>query len=399
MKNVLFLSRILMITLLALLLMNTVGFAQDTSGELTNKLNNLIDKVSLIRDEFQSIAEQLNTTGVPGFELLEEFGDRAKDRLDSLKSKISLLNDLFSLDSVSIPLNNITVSKQHLWNNDWRFKIPEVKLKAISSNNSPNGSPVPKFKPFLLDFLNMLDQPLDNLLESIRALNDSITTNLAIARSHTNHNFSIEEGSFPEAEYWYPDIIRETLGKPEIVLLLKVDYEIWETDARLIEALAEQDISIVGEGGNLGIIKAVNLIVGCIGLVKEIAEHVETLETFDLDVGSYKRLEYIHAEIDTFRTDFKNWTTLSIRTRIEINLAGHGDHPHPIAIFQLPAQFGGYLELARDIVQETIEQMNAAGENVYQAQLFWGRGNNELIAGHYKKAYDLYSQSYNEATK
>ena len=88
-----------------------------------------------------------------------------------------------------------------------------------------------------------------------------------------------------------------------------------------------------------------------------------------------------------------------MRTRIEINLAGHGDHPHPIAIFQLPAQYGGYLELARDIVQETINEMIAAGENVHQAQQFWDRGNTEFSSGHYKKAYDLYSQSYNESTK
>jgi len=122
--------------------------------------------------------------------------------------------------------------------------------------------------------------------------------------------------------------------------------------------------------------------------------------------ASYLRAGHIHqdldlanAQLEDHRIVFSEWRTLSIRTRIEINLAGHEDHPHPLAMFQLPKQLGGYLELAQEIVQITIANMMAAGQNVYKAEKYLNRGNDEFLAGNYKNAYRFYGKSYHEATK
>ena len=85
--------------------------------------------------------------------------------------------------------------------------------------------------------------------------------------------------------------------------------------------------------------------------------------------------------------------------QIEINLAGHGVHPHAIAMFQLPATLGGYLDTARTIVVTTIETMRALGESVNQAELKLAMGDEQYAAGDYKDAYWRYSQAYRYATR
>lgn len=400
MQNCSHFTRSVLVSLLIFLMFSTKIFTQGTAGEFTNKLQSIINKTEQIHDVFQDIAVQLNNEGAPGFDKIVDLGEKMKERIDSLRNKISSLTDLFSLEKLNILKNTVKVDSQNIWHNNWRFDIPQIELKVESSNNSPDRSPIPKFKPFLLNFLDLVDKPLDNLLQHANALRDSINSNLAIAKSHARQKYLMMEGSFPDAEYWYPDVIRETLGRPGVVLTLKEVSVFSEEVKEILNAFFEQVISLLGEGGNLASLKSLPpVIVKLLEALKEAAEHVEGEEGFNLNEGSYARLEYLHEEIDTLQKDFRDWVTLSIRTRIEINLAGHGDHPHPIAIFQLPAQYGGYLELARDIVQETINDMLSAGENVYQAQLFFRRGNDEFLASHYKKAFDWYSKSYDEATK
>jgi len=85
--------------------------------------------------------------------------------------------------------------------------------------------------------------------------------------------------------------------------------------------------------------------------------------------------------------------------QIEINLAGHGVHPHPIAMFQLPATEGGYLDTARTIVVNTIETMRVLGESVKQAEMKLAMGDEKYAVGDYKGAYYRYSQAYRYATR
>ena len=110
-------------------------------------------------------------------------------------------------------------------------------------------------------------------------------------------------------------------------------------------------------------------------------------------------IDSIRSGLDQVRTEFEAWTILALRTKIEQNLARHGQQVHPLAIFVLPAAFGGHLELAREIVAETISDMMAAGQRVYFAEEQLAKGDEEFAAGNYKKAYDYFGAAYLSATK
>ncbi len=110
-------------------------------------------------------------------------------------------------------------------------------------------------------------------------------------------------------------------------------------------------------------------------------------------------IDLIRSGLDQNRADFETWTTLALRTKIEQNLANHGSQVHPLAIFVLPAQFGGHLELAREIVAESVSKMMAAGQRVYFAEEQLAKGDEEFAAGNYKKAYDYFGAAYLSATK
>ncbi len=110
-------------------------------------------------------------------------------------------------------------------------------------------------------------------------------------------------------------------------------------------------------------------------------------------------IDLIRSGLDQHRADFEAWTILALRTKVEQNLARHGQQVHPLAIFVLPAAFGGHLELAREIVAESISNMMAAGQRVYFAEEQLAKGDDELAAGNYKKAYDYFGAAYLSATK
>ena len=81
-----------------------------------------------------------------------------------------------------------------------------------------------------------------------------------------------------------------------------------------------------------------------------------------------------------------------IQLKIEANLLAGEDQA--ISMFQLPASAGGFLELARDIVDAAITNTVAAGENPGNARDFWFEGNRISQEGEYKQAYWLYSLAY-----
>lgn len=110
-------------------------------------------------------------------------------------------------------------------------------------------------------------------------------------------------------------------------------------------------------------------------------------------------IDLIRSGLDQVRAEFEAWTILALRTKVEQNLARHGQQVHPLAIFVLPAAFGGHLEVAREIVAETISNMMAAGQRVYFAEEQLTKGDDELAVGNYKKAYDYFGAAYLSATK
>ncbi len=260
--------------------------------------------------------------------------------------------------------------------------------------------------------LDRIDEPLTRLNSSLGDFNSDINSSITQTKYDIIDSYKLSpttDNGWPIADtlYFYSQWERDHLGDPAFQLLwigLYTDFHYFD---QALKAAFDQDLMAVAFGGNISIGKVVlGIFVGWVEVANSYFLNIPSQSTGAEVTANYYRLDHIHTDIEIVQdsmnshiADFQVWKAFSLRTRIEINLAGHGDHPHPIAIFQLPAKFGGYLELARDIVEETINDMLTAGENVYQAQLFLTRGNQEFLASHYKKAYDWYSKSYDEATK
>lgn len=88
---------------------------------------------------------------------------------------------------------------------------------------------------------------------------------------------------------------------------------------------------------------------------------------------------------------------LDLRMQIELNLqAGEGK---ALAAFQLPKANGGYLELARDLVNNAINATLATGQSVGQAQKWFAQAQTDFSAGKFKNSYSDLQKAYNELTK
>jgi hypothetical protein len=114
------------------------------------------------------------------------------------------------------------------------------------------------------------------------------------------------------------------------------------------------------------------------------------------------KLDTINSSVNTANTKLDALTItvgdqgkLDLRLKIEEDLSDPGNHP--IALFEVPASGGGYLNLARDIVADTIAKMQAAGQGVGNAQAFLAAGDAALAAHDYKTAYADYGKAYRAA--
>jgi hypothetical protein len=387
MKNIVLFPRLVVINLLFCLLSTPTGFAQETQGELETRLDAIFAEVEGIRSAFVDIANTPSLQGTPGWDRVVDFTNSLSQRIQDARSKVDTLKDrLLNIttnifpSSINFPKTEVSMFKDDTSEtiSRWgRFTIPEI---SFDYPDFP-----PKF-PKLSNFIAGIFEPIERFLEEVKLklieLRDELNERPVISE---NYSYTISDPNFPNAVYNTSEQQRELVGNFNFRVILKNISVTLDAIIDQINGLLSQD-AVVGGGGNVAIIK---IITATIKGIKNLVELYSDIVVGDaiggIRNGSYQRLEYIH--------------TFNLRNRIEINLGGHGTHPHPIAIFQLPLQFGGYLELARDIVQETIDNMLAAGENVYQAQMFLSRGNDEFTASHYKKAYDWYSKSYDEATK
>lgn len=149
--------------------------------------------------------------------------------------------------------------------------------------------------------------------------------------------------------------------------------------------------------GEVGDVKA-----GIAGLGAGITSGFDTVNR-KLEVANGKldtaisKANVILSKLDAQHDFLEGFRTLTVRMAIEENLTGNGNGK--VSLFQLPGMFGGYLEVVRQIVLETIQGNRAAGQQVYNAQKEFDRGNDALQKGNYKTAFDQYRKAYAEAVK
>ena len=86
---------------------------------------------------------------------------------------------------------------------------------------------------------------------------------------------------------------------------------------------------------------------------------------------------------------------LNLRLHIEADLSEPG--AHPVALFEVPASGGGYLDFTREIVADTIAKMQAAGQGIGPAQAFLAAGDAAVTAHDYKTAYADFGKAYRAA--
>ena len=409
-----FFSRFQSVTLIVFLLWATQILGSDSlqtrnnapvvQSNLAVRLNTFLTRTEEIRIVLLRIANEANNEGVQGADKIYEAVLEAGETITLVRERVNDLTSRLDLNTMPFPSGihikgfPITVPGQGIWKKRWTLNFPDIDATI---HGFPPQIP-PNLTSTLLRFLDLVDQPLSFALQAVQDMDNQMTKSLAAVRSSAEYpTFSSRSDSFPEAHYFYPEKIRKWLGNPVVVVAANVLAAYFEGFQNMMVDIGDQDLELVGEGGNLSLpVRFVPTKLKKItSLLKVLINHIASDASRAENSASYVREEHIHGDIEVLDGKFEEWRTLSIRTRIEINLAGHGDHPHPIAIFQLPTQFGGYLELARDIVQETINNMLAAGQNVHKAVMYHSRGNDKFAAGEYKKAYRYYSKSYREATK
>ncbi|MGH9798678.1 MAG: hypothetical protein ACRD5D_11030, partial [Candidatus Polarisedimenticolia bacterium] len=84
-----------------------------------------------------------------------------------------------------------------------------------------------------------------------------------------------------------------------------------------------------------------------------------------------------------------------LRLKIEANLVLESGKN--IAFFELPAAFGGVLELVRVIVGDTVEAAVDAGFDIRNAETELARGDDAFASGDYRSAYNAFAKAYRDA--
>jgi hypothetical protein len=87
--------------------------------------------------------------------------------------------------------------------------------------------------------------------------------------------------------------------------------------------------------------------------------------------------------------------TLDLRLQVELNLAAD----EALVMFQLPAIHGGYLELARDTVNNAITSMLASGHPVGQAVKYFNDAQTAISQARWKDAFKSLQSSYREVAE
>ena len=130
-------------------------------------------------------------------------------------------------------------------------------------------------------------------------------------------------------------------------------------------------------------------------------------ERLDVTVSSRATQESVNAvqqsvnlangKLDQLLANLAAFQAQNLRLQIEANMA-NGTDDAAIGQFALPAAQSGFLELARSILVETMQKLQATGQGVRNAPTYLAQGDQQKAAGRFKEAYDSYGQAYRAAT-
>ena len=117
----------------------------------------------------------------------------------------------------------------------------------------------------------------------------------------------------------------------------------------------------------------------------------------EVDAGQAALSQQSSMETQSILTAIDRLDAFGLRLAVEENLLGTGNDR--IALFQMPAVFGGVLEIVREIVADTITIVEMTGDNVSKALADLDRGDDAYNAADYKRAYFWYRAAYQAATQ
>jgi hypothetical protein len=365
----------------------------------------MIDKGKAIQLKFVSIVSKGQGQGIHGWDKFADIVQKASEIISDVESMSEELTNRISDLELPFP-DKLTIPKHTV-----RILGKNVTFKKLNIPVPKGDRKFPRVSEFYTQFLEPGDRILDKMLELVTEIDDS----QPVIMSFNKPISDLPENSddFPNANYLYNQITRDSYGDAQHRSSINMIAAYTGAIRDLIDDFKGQ-VVITGAGGNVSLFTSmISILNGCLSAYKELLSNIDG-DTGGAEVtASYERLGYIHLQVDSvndkvetltnkidnFRDSHSSWEQLSIRTKIEENLAGHGDHPHPIAIFQLPQQFGGYLEIARNIVFEIIIKMVQAGQDIYNAENLYDQGNVKYNQGEYKQAYYYYSKAHGELTK
>ncbi|TDI48292.1 MAG: hypothetical protein E2P01_05525 [Acidobacteria bacterium] len=128
------------------------------------------------------------------------------------------------------------------------------------------------------------------------------------------------------------------------------------------------------------------------------AYRVAVATNFDeVDAGQVALSQQSSIETQSILTAIDRLDAFGLRLAVEENLLSTGNDR--IALFQMPAVFGGVLEIVREIVADTITMVEMTGDNVSKALADLDRGDNAYNSTDYKRAYFWYRAAYQAATQ
>src|SRR5262249_48656775 len=103
-------------------------------------------------------------------------------------------------------------------------------------------------------------------------------------------------------------------------------------------------------------------------------------------------------KLNQISTAISDQATLNLRLRIESDMSDSLTSA-PIALFELPASKGGYLEVARSILADLITKMQALNQPILNAPKHLQTGDALKAAGKYKAAYQEWASGYRDLAR
>jgi hypothetical protein len=107
------------------------------------------------------------------------------------------------------------------------------------------------------------------------------------------------------------------------------------------------------------------------------------------------KLDAANTKLDDLAIVVSDQGALNLRMHIEDDLSDPGNQP--LALFGVPEANGGFLNLTRSIVADTIAKMQATGQGVGNAPAFLASGDAARAANDFKGAYREYGKAYRAA--